>query len=160
MLSRIEQRENFRDLSSLLLRFLLIALSVIEPFQERLGGLADLFAGGEVDVFLAGLGAPILEHVFGNKVLLVEGEQYLGDLRDKLGMFIANETLGATQEGFFVTLRGDHLLEVSDTASNFDQRRSTNLLEHAGTSRDLFDDEIVKDGLSKNGQSLVFGLDS
>ena len=107
-LSRAARRSH--DKGSLLLGFLLVALSSIEPFQKRLGGLADLFAGGEVDVFLAGLGAPSLEHVFGNKVLLVEGEQYLGDLGDKLGVFVADETFGATEEGFFVTLGGDHLL--------------------------------------------------
>ena len=33
----------------LLFRFL-ITLCIVQPFQERLGGLADLFAGSEIDI--------------------------------------------------------------------------------------------------------------
>ena len=107
MLSRAAR--HFQKQSSLLFGFLLIALSIVEPFQERLSRLADLLAGGEVDVFLTGLGTPILENVLGDKVMLVEGEQYFGDLRNKLGVFVADETLSATEEGFFMTLGCDHL---------------------------------------------------
>ena len=110
---------NSLDETSLLLGFFLIALSSIKPYQKRLGGLADLFAGGEVDVLFTRLGAPVLEHVFGNEILLVEGVEYLGDLRDKRGVFIADETFGATEESFLVTLGGDHLLGVSSAASRW-----------------------------------------
>ena len=93
----------------LLLLRLLIALSIVEPFKERLGSLADFLACGQVDIFVALLGAPVLEHVFGDEVVLVVGEQDLGNLGNKLGVFLADEAFGAAEEGFFVLFGSDHL---------------------------------------------------
>ena len=95
--------------TSLLLLRLLIALSIVEPFKERLGSLADFLACSQVDVFVALLGAPVLEHVFGDEVVLVVGQQDLGNLRNKLGVFLADEAFGAAEEGFFVLFGSDHL---------------------------------------------------
>ena len=96
------------EISLLVLR-LLIALSIVEPFKERLGSLADFLACSQVDVFVALLGAPVLEHVFGDEVVLVVGEQDLGNLGNKLGMFLADEAFGAAKEGFFVLFGSDQL---------------------------------------------------
>ena len=99
-----------QNLGSLLFRrFFLVALGVLEPFEERLSSLADLAADGEIDVALARLAAPGCEHGLGNEVFLVVGQKDLGNLRDKLGVLVTHEALGAAQEGFFVFLGSDHL---------------------------------------------------
>ena len=87
----------------------LIALGVLEPFEERFSGLADLAADGEINISLASLAAPCREHSLGDEVLLVVGQKDLGDLRDKFGVFIAHETLRATKECLLVLFGSDHL---------------------------------------------------
>ena len=103
-------RHAIQSLESLLFFGFLVALGVLKPFKERLSSLADFAADREVDVALARLAAPGCEHALGNEVLLVVGQKDLGDLRDKLGMLVTHEALGATEEGFLVFLGSDHLL--------------------------------------------------
>lgn len=47
-----------------LLRVLIIALCLREPGKESFGRLADLLAGGEIDVLLACLSAPLSDDFF------------------------------------------------------------------------------------------------
>lgn len=52
----------------------LIALGILEPFDELLSALADLAAGLQVDVLLAGLGTPSLEGLLRDEVILIDLE--------------------------------------------------------------------------------------
>jgi hypothetical protein len=126
----------------LLLLIVLVTLSGLEPLDELLGALANLLAGRQVDVLLAGLGAPSLEGLLGNKVVLVVLKQDGRDLRDEVRLLHTDETLETTEESLLVLLGRDHTLE------------------HAAAGLDLLDDVLVEDGLSKNGDSLVLGLDT
>ena len=103
-----------KTLSLLLLGVLFVALSIVEPLEEGLSGFANFLADGELDVFLAGFGTPGFEHGFGDEILLIKGEQDLRNLRDELGMLVAHETFGPSEQSFFVALGGDHLLSVSE----------------------------------------------
>lgn len=125
-----------------LLRILLIALGILKPLLELLGRLADALARLQVHVLLAGLGAPRLQDLLGNEVVLVVFEQDGRDLRNKLGLVVADKALSATQEGLFVLLRSDHLLE------------------HRSTPLDLFDDLLGEESLRDDGQSAVLRLDT
>jgi hypothetical protein len=87
----------------------LVTLGSFEPLDELFGRFADLFAGRDVDVFLAGFGAPFLERVFRDQVVLVILEKDGGDLRSQDGPVFADETLGAAEESSFVTFAGDYL---------------------------------------------------
>lgn len=129
---------------------ILVTLSVLKPFQELLGRLADLLAGGEIDVFLAGLGSPILDDLFGDEVFLIEGQQNRWDLGNEVGMFFADEAFRATQECFFVAIGSNHLNQ-SVKVRGLSMLGFTDLLEHGTTLRDLFDNVVIEDGLSQDG---------
>jgi hypothetical protein len=90
----------------------LVALSLFEPFKERLGRLAHLLTGRDIDVFLAGARAPFGDNVFAENVVVVEKHQDLGcrvvDIRVLLAAK-SDESFDASKKGLFVFLRGDHL---------------------------------------------------
>jgi len=95
-----------------LLLLLVIALGLCEPRKERFGGLADLLAGLDVDVFLAGLGAPFGQNFFGEEIFVVEGDEDFGGLVEEIGIFLAaepDEALDASKEGLLVLLRCTNL---------------------------------------------------
>ena len=102
------------NLKSLLfvILFLVIALGLFEPLEENLSRLADLLAGLDIDVFLAGLGAPFLENFFGEEIIVVAGEEDLGGLVEEIGVLLAaesNEAFDASKEGLLVLLGGTNL---------------------------------------------------
>ena len=89
-----------------------LLLGLLEPFDERLGGLADLLGDGQVDVLLGSLGTPLGGDLLGDEVVVVVELQDLDDLLVDVGVLLAkgaNKTLGATEEGLLVTLRRDDL---------------------------------------------------
>ena len=125
-----------------LLLIVLVALSSLEPLDELLSALADLLAGGQVDVLLAGLGAPGLESLLGNKVVLVVLKQDGRDLRDEVRLLHTDEALETTEESLLVLLGRDHTLE------------------HAATGLDLLDNVLIEDGLGKDCDGLMLGLNT
>jgi len=133
-----------RYLSDLITLFLalFITLGVLEPLQEGLSSLVNLLAGRDVDVLLAGLGAPCLEGFLRDKVVLEVAEEDSGDLAQQSGTILANKTLCTAKEGLLVALRSDHLLE----------ERSTIL--------DLLNDLVIEDALGQDSNSLVLGLNA
>jgi hypothetical protein len=86
-----------------------LLLSLIEPVNERLGSLSHLLGGLLVDVSLGHLGSPLLGHLLGHEIELVELEKDLGHCGDEIGVGKANETLNTTKQGLFV-LVGSHNL--------------------------------------------------
>ena len=118
-----------------------VALSVLEPFDELSSGFADFLASSLVDKLGAGLGAPCLGDVLRDQVCLVVLQQYGGNLRDELGFLGAHEAFGASEEGLLVAVGSDHLLE------------------HRSASGNLLDDAFVKQSLCKNCDSLMLRLD-
>jgi hypothetical protein len=95
-----------------LLGVIIITLSLGEPGEECLGRLANLLAGREVDVFLAGASAPFGDDFFAENVVVVEKHQDLGGQVVDVWVRFAtksDESFNASKEGFFVFLRGDHL---------------------------------------------------
>lgn len=100
----------------LLLGRLLLGLSLLEPGEERLSGLADLLGDGDLGVLLAGLGTPLLDNLLTDEVEVVVELQDLDDLgvdvRVVLGE-VTEETLGTTKESPFVLLAVDDLVHVS-----------------------------------------------
>ena len=98
-----------RKESPLFFGFLLIALGILEPFEEGLGSLADFAADGQIDVALACLAAPGLEYSLGDEVLLIVGEKDLRNLWDERRVLIANEAFGPAEKSLFVLFGGDHL---------------------------------------------------
>lgn len=102
------------NLKSLLLIIFLvvIALGLFEPLEENFSRLADLLAGLDIDVFLAGFGAPFLEHFFGEEIVVITGEKDLGGFVVELGVVLAteaNEAFDASKEGLLVFLRDTNL---------------------------------------------------
>jgi hypothetical protein len=119
-----------------------LTLSILKPFNKFLSRLANLFAGGEVDVLLAGLGTPGFGNFLRDQIMLVTLKKNRRNLRDEVGFVLANESFDAAKESFLMALGSDHLLE------------------HDGATGDLFDNAIIKDGLSKHGQGLVLLLNT
>lgn len=96
----------------LFILFIVIALGLLEPLEERLGGLADLLTGLDVDVFLAGFGAPFEDDVFGEEIFVVQDQKNLGGLVEELRVVFAaeaDEALDASEEGLLVLLGGTNL---------------------------------------------------
>ena len=89
-----------------------VTLSLGEPCEKCLGGLADLLAGREINVLLAGLRAPFGNDVLGEDVLIVQDQEDLGSLVVECSVLLtpkANESLDASQESLLMLLRCDHL---------------------------------------------------
>lgn len=126
----------------LVLLALILALGILEPLQEGLGGLADLLAGRDVHVFLAGLCAPCLEGFLRHEVVLVVAKEDGRDLCDQGRVVLPDKPLGTAQEGLLVALGSDHLL----------QEKSAVL--------DLLGDLFIEDALRKHGTGLVLGFDA
>lgn len=124
----------------LAIRLILVRLGSLEPLDELFSALADLLASGNVDVFLACLGAESLEDILGDKIVLVVLKKNTRNLRDELRLLNTDKTLGTAKESLLVTLGSDHTLE------------------HAAARRDLLDDVIIKDGLGKDGTGAVLVL--
>lgn len=96
----------------LFILFIVITLSLLEPLEECFGGLANLLASLDVDVLLAGFGAPFEDDVFGEEIFVVEDHENLGGLVEELGVILAteaNEALDAAEEGLLMLLRGTNL---------------------------------------------------
>jgi hypothetical protein len=94
----------------IVLRGLLISLG--KPGQEGLRSLADLAGGVAVRVLLAGLGAPRCHDLLADEVVVVVQLENLDHLREDLRVVvtqIAQQTLGATEEGLLVLLAIDDL---------------------------------------------------
>jgi len=121
---------------------LILTLRILEPLQEGLGGLANLLAGGNINVFFAGLGTPCLESFLIHEVILVVGKEDGRDLGNQSRVVLADETLGTAEEGLLMTLRRDERLE--ETSAGLD----------------LLGDLLVEDTLGQDGASLVLGLDA
>lgn len=126
----------------LLVITLVLTFGCLKPVEERLGRLANLLAGRQVDVLLAGLGSPCLEDLLRHDVVLVIGQEDRGDLRHQFRVVLANEAFGTAEEGLLVAFRGDHFLE----------QRSTGL--------HLLGDLLVENGLGEHGDGLVLVLDA
>jgi len=119
----------------------LLTLSSLEPFEELLGVLADLLAGCDINVLLAGLVTPSLENLLGDKVVLVVLDEDTRDLVGHVWVLETNETLSTTEQGLFMTFRSNHTLE------------------HGSTGVDLLDHVLVKESLGKHSEGPVLGLD-
>lgn len=119
-MERERERENSaptgrleRGIISLLVRVFFLG-GLLEPSEEGLGGLPNLLRGGNVDVLLAGLAAPLESDLFAEEVVVVVELQDLDDLVEDVRVIldeVADETLSAAEEGLFMTLRGDELQE-------------------------------------------------
>lgn len=86
--------------------------SLLEPLDKGLGSLADLARGRDVDVLLAGLGAPGDDDLLGDEVVVVVQLQDLDDLLEHIRVLFAeaaNQALGTTKQGLFMLLRSDKL---------------------------------------------------
>jgi hypothetical protein len=89
-----------------------VTLSLGEPCEECLGGLADLLAGREIDVLLAGLRAPFGNDILGEDVLIVQDQEDLGSLVVECSVLLtpkSNESLDASKESLLMLLRCYHL---------------------------------------------------
>ncbi len=63
-----------------LLRVLVVALGLSEPSEKGFGRLADLLAGGKINILLACLRAPFSDNFFADKILIVVDAKDLRDL--------------------------------------------------------------------------------
>ena len=88
---------------------ILFFLCLLEPLKERFGGFANFLASSDVDVFLAGFGTPSFEDIFRDEIFLVVSEEDFGNLRDEIGVLVADKALGSSQKCFLMPLRGYHL---------------------------------------------------
>lgn len=119
--------------SVILAILLVLALGILQPLQERLGNLADLLSGRNVDLLLVSLGTPSLEGFLRHEVVLIVGGQDSGHLGDQSGAVLADERL-------LVVLSCDRILE------------------EPGAVLDLLGDFVVEDALGQHGGGLVLGL--
>lgn len=90
----------------------LVTFGLGKPGQECLGRLADLLTGRQVDVLLAGLGAPFGDDIFRKNVLIVQNQKDLGSLIVEGGVLLAtetNETFNTAEESLLVFLGSDQL---------------------------------------------------
>lgn len=97
--------QNLLFIRVLLLRRLFISL--LKPFDEGLGSSADLFAGSNVDVLLASLGAPADGDLFAYEIVVIVELEDLDDLVENLGLLLelgADEALGSAEESLLVLL--------------------------------------------------------
>jgi len=95
---------------------LVIALGLGEPGEEGLGRLAHLLAGWEIDVFLAGFGAPFSEHLFTDDILIVENHEDLRRQIIDLWVLFAsdpNEAFHSSEKSLLMFLGANHLYDVS-----------------------------------------------
>jgi hypothetical protein len=126
----------------LFIRGLLFLLSSLEPGHELLGTLANLSARAYIHILLASLGAPGFEDFLRDQVIVVVLDEDSRDLSNQLGLFLAHEALGTSEECFLMAFRVDELLE------------------HGSTRLDLLDNVVGEQGLSENSESSVLGLNA
>ena len=104
------------DRGGRLFRIPVITLSLGEPSEKRLGGLADLLAGREVDVLLAGFRAPLGDDIFREDILIVENKKDFGRLIVESSVLLAsetNESFDSSKKSLLMLLRRDHLSNIS-----------------------------------------------
>lgn len=111
------QRRTGGPTDCLLVVRILLLRGLGQPSQERLGSLANLLGGGEIDVLLASLGTPLRDDLLAEQVVRIVQLKDLNDLviglRVLLGK-VADEAFGTAQKSPLVTLGCDELLyEVS-----------------------------------------------
>jgi hypothetical protein len=128
--------------SSLLRVLFFITLSILEPFLELLGRLANVLADLDVDVLLASLGAPGLENLLRAEFVVIDFHEDRRHLSDELGLVIADKAFDTTKESLLVLLRGDHLLE------------------HGRTGVNLLDNLVGEESLGDDSESAVFVLNA
>jgi hypothetical protein len=121
---------------------LLVALSILEPFLELLGGLAHALADLDVDVLLAGLGTPRLQDLLRAEIVVVDLHQNGRDLGNELRLVVTDEALDTAKESLLVLLRGDHLLQ------------------HGSASVDLLDNLVGEESLGDDGERAVLVLNA
>ena len=83
---------------------IILLLGLLEPLEEGLGSAADLLGSSQVDVLLAGLGAPLLDHVLGDELVVVVQLKDLDNLAVVVFAERAEQALGASQKGLLVAL--------------------------------------------------------
>jgi hypothetical protein len=93
-----------RGYSLLVILVRLLLLGLLEPREEGLGSTTDLLRGRQVDVLLAGLGAPLLDDLLGGQLVVVVQLEDLDNLAVVILAERAEQTLGASKEGLFVAL--------------------------------------------------------
>jgi hypothetical protein len=121
---------------------LLVALSILEPFLELLGGLAHALADLDVDVLLAGLGTPRLQDLLRAEIVVVDLHQNGRDLGNELRLVVTDEALDTAKESLLVLLRGDHLLQ------------------HGSAGVDLLDNLVGEESLGDDGERAVLVLNA
>src|SRR3982074_1125094 len=90
--------------------FGVIALSLSEPGEERLGRLPHLLAGWEVDLLLASLAAPLSKNRFAQDILVVEKHEDLGCQVVDIWVIFAsepNESFYTSKKCLFMFLGSD-----------------------------------------------------
>jgi len=93
-----EQHSNLsRSGLLLVLGIVVLLLGLLEPLEEGLGGTADLLGSRQVDVLLAGLGTPLLDHLLGGELVVVVQLEDLDDLAVVVLAERAEQTLGASE---------------------------------------------------------------
>ena len=115
---------------------------MLKPILELLGRLANSLADLEVNIPLAGLGAPRLELLLRHEVVLVHLEQDSRYLRDELRLVDAHEALNTTKESLLVLVRRDHLLK------------------HRSAGVNLLDNLLREQSLGNDGKGAVLGFDT
>lgn len=89
-----------------------LGLGLGEPGQEGLSSLANLARGGAVSVLLAGLGAPVGDHLLADEVVVVVELQDLDNKGEDVGVLgaeLSEETLGTAEKCLLVALGSNNL---------------------------------------------------
>jgi hypothetical protein len=95
------------DARKRLLRVLIIALGLSQPGEKSFGRLADLLAGGKIDVLLACLRAPLSDDFLTDEILVVVDAENLGDLTEEVWILFAtnaDKAFGSAEESLFMSL--------------------------------------------------------
>jgi hypothetical protein len=103
----MRQCDEFGYVRKRLLRVLIVTLGLSKPSEKSFSGLADLLAGGEIDVLLACLRTPLSNDFFADEILVVVDAKDLRDLAEEVRVIFAtnaDEAFGSAEEGFFMSL--------------------------------------------------------
>lgn len=96
-------------------------IGLLEPGKEGRGSLADLLGDGNVRVFPARLGTPLLDDLLADKVMVVVELEDLDNLRVNIRVLlgqVSKQTFGSTKQGSFVALGGNDLDNRSARITN------------------------------------------
>jgi hypothetical protein len=142
--------DEFRYARKRLFRVLIVTLGLSKPGEKSFGGLADLLAGGEIDILLACLCTPLSNDFFADEILIVVDAKDLRDLTKEVRVIFAtnaDEAFGSAEESFFMSLRGNQLCQCQYRTSIKRRKLKPYLFKHTCPFGNLSYNIVVKDGL-------------